>query len=271
MVALKCERCLKVFAHKGTYLRHINRVNQCHVVEDMSSNIINDLNCKIQQQDQKIKDLQEDMVKKIEMYQHKLDAQQDKIDAQQDEIRQLHDLIEEKNQHIQALLTKSTKSEKIKINNSNVTINLTTFGKENKNDLNRRELITVLNAGDSCFLSMIRHIHANARLPHYQNVCVTNLRATGAYIFENNEWNYSDYDNILYLLMTARMSDLDELVRDKDLAQEIRNISRVKAVVDNYWDDTDKFVKQNKHRIINLLYNYTKNNMNGSIKELTPV
>jgi hypothetical protein len=27
-----------------------------------------------------------------------------------------------------------------------------------------------------------------------------------------------------------------------------RNISRVKAVVDNYWDDTDKFVKQNKHR-----------------------
>jgi hypothetical protein len=258
MVVYTCLKCSKEFVKKYAYDMHMSRKFPC-VQATANDNQLQKLQQTIDDQQKTIKEL----IQTVKEY--------------QDKVTELHNVINEKNTELLAMGQSRGTHEKIKINNNqggnvnvnnvnnvNVNvINMTTFGKENKNDLNKRELLTVLNAGDSCFLSMIRHIHANDRLPQYQNVCVTNLRATGAYIFENNEWNYSDYDNILYLLMTARMSDLDELIRDKELAKEIRNISRVKAVVDNYWDDTDKFVKQNKHRIINLLYNYTKNNMNG--------
>jgi uncharacterized C2H2 Zn-finger protein len=235
MVSYTCERCHKTFNNKTKYDNHINRKYPCkqHIQDDLV------------QLREELKEKDAEIIRLREL------------------VDELHQLVDEKNQQIISVLNTRDK-EKINIKNSNVNvnvINMTTFGRENKNDLNKRELVSILNSGDSCFLSMIRHIHANDRLPHYWNICVTNLRAGGAYVFENNVWNFSDYDNLLYMLMTARMSDLEELIRDRELVQEIRNISRVKDIVDNYWNDTDKFVKQNKQRIINMLYNYTKNNI----------
>jgi hypothetical protein len=262
MVVYKCTRCGDEFSRKHVYERHVNRKFPCQSKQDP----IEVLQHKIDGQNTTINGLKEELLHTIRDHQEELSRLHAIIEEKNLIIEEKNNIIEDKNKQLLAMSQKTNKSKKIHITNGNGNvnvnvINLTTFGRERKSDLNRKEMLSVLNSGDSCFLSMIRHIHANARLPQYQNVCVTNLRATGAYIFEDDNWNYRDYDHLLYMLMTARMSDLEEMIRDEDLVREIRNISRVKAVVDNYWDDSDKFVKENKHRIINLLYNYTKNHM----------
>lgn len=223
-----CEICCKSFKQKSELKRHKERKFPCK--EDSKT------------KDKIILELKDEMVSIIKKH--------------QEEINNLYKIIEEKNNEIQKLL----KSKSYK-NINNVTINVTTFCTENKRELNSNEIKTILNAGNGCFLSMIRHIHANDRLPHYKNICVTNLRSNGGYVFENNKWHFSDYDHLLYMLMAARMSDLDEFIKDSELVKNIRNISYVKGVLETYWLDSNKFVKENKQKIISLLYNYTKSYM----------
>lgn len=249
MVLYTCSNCYITFGQKIDYTRHLNRKNKCKAPEKLKDDLIEQLG--------KEKAYQEE-INKLHI------LLQTKEEEKNREIQRLNDIIEEKNKEIQILLKKSKSTRKtVTINQTNnvVNINMASFGSETCSKLFRNEKVDVLSSGDGCVISMIRYIHDNDRLPEYRNVCVTNMRSSGGYVYENNAWKFNSHEDIIYMLLNARMSDLLDLIRDEDVTREIRNIQRVKHIVDDYWEDSDKFLKDHKQKIIGALYNYTKNNM----------
>jgi hypothetical protein len=265
MVVYTCQTCFKSFGLKADFTRHTNRKIKCEAPIKLKDDLIEQL--------EKEKTYQEEISKLRVLLQTKeeekiiiIEEKDIILEEKNKEIQRLNDLLEAKNKEIQTLL-KKTSRKNVTINQTNnvdnvvVNINMASFGSETCSKLIRNEKLSVLSSGDGCVVSMIRYIHDNDRLPEYRNVCVTNMRSSGGYVYENNGWKFNSHEDIIYMLLNARMSDLQDLIRDEDVTQEIRNIQRVKHIVDDYWGDSDRFIKEHKQKIIGALYNYTKNNM----------
>jgi hypothetical protein len=250
-----CERCHRDFKKKCDYDRHIARKFPCTVIyqEELFKTPTYWMK-KATEYEKEVKRLSSLVEEKNAMIEEKNAMLEEK-----------NAIIEEKNKEIQAILSSNNtkaQSNNITINADNVMINMAAFGSETCSRLYRQEKVNVLKSGDSCVISMIKHIHDNDRLPEFRNICVTNMRASGGYVYEHNRWKFNSYDDMLYMLMNARMSDLEDLIRDEDVSKEIMNINRIKEIVNDYWGDSDKFLKAHKQKIITALYNYTKDNMN---------
>jgi hypothetical protein len=257
MVLYVCPRCDREFNKKQNYEIHIHRKFPCEEKKG-GDNVLEEMRNPIH------------AANKIIAYEREINRLKDLLEEKNIIIEEkniiIQDLLKEKNTLLVNNTTTKAPSNNITINADNVMINMAAFGSETASMLYRQEKVNVLKSGDSCVISMIKHIHDNDRLPEFRNICVTNMRAAGGYVYEHNTWKFNNYDDMLHMLMNARMSDLEDLIRDEDITKEIMNINRIKEIVNDYWGDSDKFMKAHKQKIITALYNYTKDNMNRYTK-----
>lgn len=180
MVTYECDKCKKSFKHKGDFTKHINRQKSCIIETPIKSfkEQLDDKNNIIIELENKIKEKDELLLKTI---------------------KEKNEIIEQKNKEIHELLTKQIKKSKrestqiingdVQNIQNNINITLARTGTESLSELTDKEKESVLNAGYKCVLNIFSKIHNNSRLPKYKNICISNRRANGGYIYDNG-WIY---------------------------------------------------------------------------------
>jgi uncharacterized C2H2 Zn-finger protein len=283
MVFYKCEKCNKEFNQKCNYISHINKKNPCiNTNEDEDKNIIN-YKCEKCNKEFKKKcnyithinrklpcdgvDLENNqLLLKVQELENKLLEVEKENSIKQNKIILLEEENKKINELYNNLLDKCIKNNSNNIitntntvnNNNTINITLANFGNEKYTKLTNEEQIRILKSNKQCVSNLIKFLHINDRLPEYKNICVKNLRGKGGYLYEGNRWLHCNFENLLIILFKNKINDLEKILNNNEGLINFNN-NYIQNLIENYTDDMDSFIKNNKDNIINMLYNNTKN------------
>jgi hypothetical protein len=220
----KCEICHKEFNKKSNYTSHVNKKKTCN------NEIVSEL-----------KNYKNEYFNLLIKYE------------------------ELQNKFIGLNTNNTTNNTNITNNNHNtittnniINITLTNFGNENYTKLTNDEQIRILKSNKQCVSNLIKYLHTNDRLPEYKNICVKNLRGKGGYLYEGNKWLHCNFENLLIILFKNKINDLEKILNSNEGLNSFNN-NYIQNLIENYTDDMETFIKNNKDNIINMLYNNTKN------------
>jgi len=244
IIIYKCEKCNKEFKKKCNYITHINRKLPCDGV-DLENN---QLLLKVQELENKLLEVEKEN-----------SIKQNKIILLEEENKKINELYNN-------LLDKCIKNNSNNIitntntvnNNNTINITLANFGNEKYTKLTNEEQIRILKSNKQCVSNLIKFLHINDRLPEYKNICVKNLRGKGGYLYEGNRWLHCNFENLLIILFKNKINDLEKILNNNEGLINFNN-NYIQNLIENYTDDMDSFIKNNKDNIINMLYNNTKN------------
>jgi hypothetical protein len=163
-----------------------------------------------------------------------------------------------KNNNSNNIITNNNNTNTVNNNNNTINITLTNFGYEKYTKLTNEEQIRILKSNKQCVSNLIKFLHINDRLPEYKNICVKNLRGKGGYLYEGNKWLHCNFENLLIILFKNKINDLEKILNNNEGLINFNN-NYIQNLIENYTDDMDSFIKNNKDNIINMLYNNTKN------------
>jgi hypothetical protein len=228
-ILYKCDKCNKEFNKKSNYLNHINKKKTCENDNLLELNKYLNLEIKYNNLENKIIELEKENNKINILYNNLLDK------------------------CINNNIINNTT-----ITNNTINVTLTNFGLEDYNKLTKEEQLKILKSNKQSIPNLIKFLHINDRLPEYKNICIKNLRGKGGYLYENNKWFHCNFENLLMILFKKNINDLDKILSNNEELKD-NNIENIKKLIDNYTDDMDTFIKDNKDNIINMLYNNTKN------------
>jgi uncharacterized C2H2 Zn-finger protein len=244
IIIYKCGKCNKEFKKKCNYITHINRKLPCDGV-DLENN---QLLLKVQELENKLLEVEKEN-----------SIKQNKIILLEEENKKINELYNN-------LLDKCIKNNSNNIitntntvnNNNTINITLANFGNEKYTKLTNEEQIRILKSNKQCVSNLIKFLHINDRLPEYKNICVKNLRGKGGYLYEGNRWLHCNFENLLMILFKNKINDLEKILNNNEGLINYNN-NYIQNLIENYTDDMDSFIKNNKDNIINMLYNNTKN------------
>jgi len=266
IIIYKCEKCNKEFNHKTNYLYHINKVNSCNDInlqEKCNKLEIELFNLKKQnelliKENNNTKELENKLIA-IEK-EHSITQNKNIIlEEENKKINELYNNLLDKCKKNNNIITNTTTTNNINNNNNNtINITLTNFGNEKYTKLTNDEQIRILKSNKQCVSNLIKFLHINDRLPEYKNICVKNLRGKGGYLYEGNKWLHCNFENLLMILFKNKINDLEKILNNNEGLNNYNN-NYIQNLIENYTDDMDTFIKNNKDNIINMLYNNTKN------------
>ena len=271
IILYKCEQCNKEFNKKSNYLSHINKKNPCNSNDLIQENKI--LLDKIKEFDN-VQTINAQL--KNEIVQLKQINQELKI-----ENNKINELLEKCITNKNNIITNTNTNIINNTNNTNniIKIKLVNFGhsrseaarqlargcsriscarQEKYTKLTKEEKQHILKYSKQSMANLIKYLHINDRMPEYKNVCVKNLRGKGGYLYEDNKWMHLNYNILLMILFKNKINDLDKILAENENIN-ISSSKNIQGLIDNYTDDMDTFIKNNKEAIINMLYNHTKN------------
>ena len=246
IIIYKCEKCNKEFNQKCNYITHINKKFSCNSKDLINENKI--------------------LLDKIKELENENSIKQNKIILLEEENKRINELYN--NLLDKCIKNNSTNNSNNIINNNTSTVNnnnnntinitLTNFGNEKYTKLTNDEQIRILKSNKQCISNLIKFLHINDRLPEYKNICIKNLRGKGGYLYEGNKWLHCNFENLLMILFKNKINDLEKILNNNEGLNNYNN-NYIQNLIENYTDDMDTFIKNNKDNIINMLYNNTKN------------
>jgi uncharacterized C2H2 Zn-finger protein len=243
IIIYKCEKCNKEFNRKSNYINHINRKISCNGIDLENNELL-----------LKIKELESKLLT-IETEKNFFQNEIVKIKEENIKINELYNnLLDKFIKNNNNIITNNTNN----INNNIINITLTNFGNEKYTKLTNDEQIRILKSNKQCIANLIKFLHINDRLPEYKNICIKNLRGKGGYFYEGNKWLHCNFENLLMILFKNKINDLEKILNCNEGLLNYNN-NYIQNLIENYTDDMDTFIKNNKDNIINMLYNNTKN------------
>ena len=246
IIIYKCEKCNKEFNRKSNYINHINRKISCNGI-DLENN---ELLLKIKELESKLLTIETEKT----FFQNEIV----KIKEENIKINELYNnLLDKFIKNNNNIITNNTNNTN-NINNNIINITLTNFGNEKYTKLTNDEQIRILKSNKQCIANLIKFLHINDRLPEYKNICIKNLRGKGGYFYEGNKWLHCNFENLLMILFKNKINDLEKILNCNEGLLNYNN-NYIQNLIENYTDDMDTFIKNNKDNIINMLYNNTKN------------
>jgi uncharacterized C2H2 Zn-finger protein len=246
IIIYKCEKCNKEFNRKSNYINHINRKFSCNGI-DLENN---ELLLKIKELESKLLTIETEKT----FFQNEIV----KIKEENIKINELYNnLLDKFIKNNNNIITNNTNNTN-NINNNIINITLTNFGNEKYTKLTNDEQIRILKSNKQCIANLIKFLHINDRLPEYKNICIKNLRGKGGYFYEGNKWLHCNFENLLMILFKNKINDLEKILNCNEGLLNYNN-NYIQNLIENYTDDMDTFIKNNKDNIINMLYNNTKN------------
>lgn len=167
----KCKYCDKLYIKYQSYWNHIN--NACK-----NRNMIVDLQCKIEDMEDKYSKLKEDS----------------------DKIKKIIDTKE-----------KSCNVINNTQNNTIIISNLVKFGSEDISVLTNDEILQSLKMGFYAMKGLINAIHFNDRIPEYQNVCFNSLNSNMCAVYDGTMWSTKNKKEIIEKLINDKIDLIDIL------------------------------------------------------------
>jgi uncharacterized C2H2 Zn-finger protein len=276
MVFYKCEKCNKEFNQKCNYISHINKKNPCISTNEEKNIIIykcdkcnKEFNQKcnyITHINKKLPCDGKDLINENKILLDKIKELENEKIQMKEENKRINELynnlldkcIKNNNNNSNNIITNNNTNTVNNNNNNTINITLTNFGYEKYTKLTNEEQIRILKSNKQCVSNLIKFLHTNDRLPEYKNICIKNLRGKGGYLYEGNKWLHCNFENLLMILFKNKINDLEKILNSNEGLINYNN-NYIQNLIENYTDDMDTFIKNNKDNIINMLYNNTKN------------
>jgi hypothetical protein len=259
MKIYKCDICLKEFNKKSTYDYHISRLIPCIKLNDIqcaycNKSYSNKSNLNKHLKNCKEKTIELDNKNEIEELKKLLFEQQKKFEEQQKDNQELKKKVEE--------LTHVSENNNITVNNENshnTTNNITTTnniiniyssGKEDLSLLAKEDILTICTSGTYYPIVAAQILHCNEKYPEFQNVIISNLRATTGQVKINDKWVTRSQDDILNTMMREDKKHISTLIKDLEVEKKLR--VKLESTQDEI--DTNECKEHHKDKIKQKLY-----------------
>lgn len=144
----------------------------------------------------------------------------------------------------------------LSFNKSPITINLVIYAKDGVKSLNYEELKKLLGSNENLVQGLIKIINLNPERPEHHNILYTDTKSSYGEVYENKTWIRKKIDEILEILIQAKIDDLNEILNDmKDfLNKKTRN--KIKDTIENFDCSKPGARKKLKTYLKPILYNH---------------
>jgi hypothetical protein len=244
----QCSRCQKVFPHKGTYERHVNRKFPCKIVGEIvrfacefcdktyttKSNLNRHLKACKSKQNSEIEQRIDNMERKIE----KLEIENKQLVVQNN------------------------------VTNINNTINIVAYGKEDISRLTNKDFRAIMRRGMLSVPELVKRIHFDEKCPENHNVYISNLRGKYGQIHDDNKWRLVDIKELLqqvfgdhYDILITKFKELMGIdFLDDITVEKFRtflnsvNSDREQDIEDEQVSQSNRYVEMVKEDLKKILY-----------------
>ena len=270
MPIYKCEKCNKEFIKKSSYSIHAMRTSSC--IKD--TNINNECYyCK------KIFSLKHNLTAHIKICKEKpivdiatqvqieelkkmLYEQQKDNQELKKKVEQLVHITETNNQCTDSVLPSNnitnvtenshntTNSNNNTTNTTNNIINIYSAGKEDLSILSQEDIISLCTSGTYYPMVAAQILHCNEKYPEFQNVLISNLRATTGKVKINDKWVTRSQDDILRTMMNVDKGHISTLIKDLEVDKKLQ--IKLESTQDEI--DTNESKEHQKSKIKQKLY-----------------
>ena len=132
-------------------------------------------------------------------------------------------------------------------------IKIVAFGKEDLSFITDDNYRLLLNKGFKSVQNLVEYIHMNQNKPENQNIYISNMRDNYILIYDGNQWQLKERDDVLQEMIENKTDILsekfDELIKTLDES----TIKKFKRFLDE--KDEDRVVDQIKKELKLMLYN----------------
>ena len=257
-VKYECDMCLKIFTHKSTFDRHLQRMKPCNPIEP-----------KVVQQTEITEPFEPLLVQKLPNNQCSKCSKhfcnkssktrhetKSKCNSTQQELK--YKLLEEKIINMEAKM-KSTTINNQTINNqtnnnqtnnnqtNNQTINITNntfvinnYGDENTEYITDAKKIHNIKQLGHCIPEYILMKHFDKEHPENHNVYISNVNNAYAYKFKGNNWNMIKKRDLLLEIITDIEFDIANNVQDLHSKLDHKTIYKIKEYLKTLVGEKDK-------------------------------
>ena len=156
-------------------------------------------------------------------------------------------------------LNNNTKSNNNKTNidslNNNVVFNLFVFGKDGCDNLLANEITKILNCDGNLLTSLVENVNCNPNKPNHHNIYYNDIKSAYGEIFGGNKkWNKKKIDDILEILIDAKIEDLNDILNNLNyLNKKSRN--KIKETITHFDASHPNARKNLKSFLKPILYN----------------
>jgi len=155
-------------------------------------------------------------------------------------------------------ITVTEKSHNNSNNNNNITtnntINIYSSGKEDLSILDKEDILKLCTAGTFYPIIAAEILHCNEKYPEFQNVLISNLRASTGLVKINDKWVTKSHDELLTNMMNVDKKHISTLI--KDLVVEKKLQVKLESTQDEI--DTNECKEHHKDKIKRKLYDASK-------------
>ena len=148
-------------------------------------------------------------------------------------------------------------------NNIQNNINIIGFNKENLIELfTEKEKLKILGKKFNSLNYLIEYTHFNNNYPQLKNIKITNLKDNVAYKYDNckNKFIATTKDELINDLVISRMADIDEFQTEVFDKLSDKEQSIIKKMLDDFYNDEEKYSDMKKDEIKFIIYNNSENN-----------
>ena len=133
-------------------------------------------------------------------------------------------------------------------NNNNTTNNGTIinntfvkFGNENlAKILSKKDMLNIINKNCLSLEESIKTVHFNRHLPEYNNIFITNMRDSVAYIFDGHKFILTSKDEVINDLYSAHLDNLETFITEAEIPDN--KYKKISKFLETLNDDEETFV-----------------------------
>jgi hypothetical protein len=230
-----CEKCLKIFNHKGDYIKHINMKKNCSELDkkykcsgcDKGFTNVNNMKFHQKNNCEKLKTISEanEYAEKIK----DLLKNANNKNIENDIKKIINNIGTQINQNNYMNTTNNTINQ-----NTNINFNLNPYGKEKlviPDEIYQKGIKNLING----ICKLIEYIHYNIDHPENQNIKLNSLSSKYIEYFNGIDWMTALKDSMVHNLITDKKNMIDEYFDDK---MEKGKISE--KVAKKYEEQTEK-------------------------------
>ena len=137
------------------------------------------------------------------------------------------------------------------INNINTTNNINNgtiinntfvkFGNEQLSSLlKRNDMLKIINKNCLCIEESIKSVHFNKNLPEYNNIFITNMKDTIAYIFDGTKFILTSKDEVINDLYNSHLENIEQFLEEAIIPEN--KYSKISKFLDSLNDGEKCFI-----------------------------
>ena len=120
------------------------------------------------------------------------------------------------------------------------------FGNEQLSTLlSHKDMLNIINKQCFCIEESIKTVHFNKKLPEYNNIFITNMKDTIAYIFDGSRFILTSKDTVINDLYNAHLDNIEQFLEESEIPEN--KYSKITKFLDVLNDDNKCFIDGNNN------------------------